>query len=1096
MPRPASARALRAAGLALAGLAGTLVAVAALAYIALAAGVGQDRLRAEAGKAVAALFGDGYDVRIGSIGLALDTSARLALEVSDSTVSAGPSGDEVMRVDRLRFGLRLLPLIGGDFRVETADLRGARIVLDTLPQGDPGGLRHVIDDAGRLDPDATLDALFDGAQRATETLRRLNVRRLALADIEIAASAAARSTLVVSRAHLTRSSGGALAAEAGLEYSGATARIVSTFSSTGREPSPVDTLALELDVEPSDDGLNEIGQHGFNAARIAIEGRRGEGDEQLRVSARVDGADIFLGDNDRLAADLGVEGRLRRGERKLEMERLTVTSGRSTWNFHGAVGPEPGSATGETSPGYRFELVSDGSTISPAGSTEAALQVVARLAGSVSVDGRTVELNQIGVRSGQGEVSGSATVRFEPGKAPGLALALDVSSMPVGQVKQLWPWFAARGARNWVVANIFGGLVEGGRVELSVPPGRMGNGVPFGAAEVWGGFSVRGTRFDVAGHIPPVRDGNGSVNFRGTDVDIALESGTVYMPGGRIVNASNGELAIRSAHINPVIGKLKLDVKGGADAVMALASYDPVDVGRFIDLKPDELTGDVEGVVHADVPLQRDIPAESLDWQVNLAYSGLSLSRPFEGQTVADANGSILVNPTRAAIEARARLNGAPASIQMVEPLGSSPVSRERRISLQLDDKARQALAPGLDTLLTGMTDVELDDGASERRVFKVGLAGATLTIPWAGWSKGQGVPGNVQFAMRTDGDRVDLTDFVLSGETFAARGELSLLRGEVERIRFPVARLNRNDEFSFDLTSKGDGYAIAIRGRSIDARSVVKLYSKDDASTAQGTTSKVPVSVDLAVESMTGFNGEVFRDVKLVYSGTGSRTDRLEFTAVTSNGTPVTFKDGRDGSARSVTMQSSDAGAVLKFLDIYEHMQGGSIALALAGSGDGPLRGQVDARDFWVVNEPRLNSLVSTAPQNDGRSLNQAVRGEIDTSRVQFQRGFSQIEKGTGYLKLAQGVLRGPLIGSTFQGTFYDALGNMDMTGTFMPAYGLNRIFGELPLVGAILGNGRDRGLIGITFRLAGKSGDPQLQVNPLSVIAPGIFRSVFEYR
>ena len=52
------------------------------------------------------------------------------------------------------------------------------------------------------------------------------------------------------------------------------------------------------------------------------------------------------------------------------------------------------------------------------------------------------------------------------------------------------------------------------------------------------------------------------------------------------------------------------------------------------------------------------------------------------------------------------------------------------------------------------------------------------------------------------------------------------------------------------------------------------------------------------------------------------------------------------------------------------------------------------------------------------------------------------------------------------------------------------------LPLVGAILGNGRDRGLIGVTYRLRGNVKKPELEINPLSVIAPGIFRSIFEYR
>jgi hypothetical protein len=159
-------------------------------------------------------------------------------------------------------------------------------------------------------------------------------------------------------------------------------------------------------------------------------------------------------------------------------------------------------------------------------------------------------------------------------------------------------------------------------------------------------------------------------------------------------------------------------------------------------------------------------------------------------------------------------------------------------------------------------------------------------------------------------------------------------------------------------------------------------------------------------------------------------------------------------------------------------------------------MRGKVVASDFLVVDEPKLASIVSTTPAGDNRSLNQAVRGKIDTSQVKFERGYAEIDKGSGYLKLSNGVLRGPLIGTTFQGTLYDRNDHMDMTGTFMPAYGLNRIFGELPIIGALLGNGRDRGLIGVTYRLRGDASQPVLTINPLSVIAPGIFRSIFEFR
>jgi hypothetical protein len=176
--------------------------------------------------------------------------------------------------------------------------------------------------------------------------------------------------------------------------------------------------------------------------------------------------------------------------------------------------------------------------------------------------------------------------------------------------------------------------------------------------------------------------------------------------------------------------------------------------------------------------------------------------------------------------------------------------------------------------------------------------------------------------------------------------------------------------------------------------------------------------------------------------------------------------------------------------------MEGGKIGVSLKGGADGPMSGRVDARNFVVVNEPRLSSIVSTTPPGGDRSLNQAVKRDIDTSRVAFERCYSLIEKAPGYLKLSEGILRGPLLGASFQGTLYDAKGNMDMTGTFMPAYGLNRIFGEIPIVGVLLGNGRDRGLIGVTFRLEGDADSPRVEINPLSVIAPGIFRSIFEFR
>ena len=47
-------------------------------------------------------------------------------------------------------------------------------------------------------------------------------------------------------------------------------------------------------------------------------------------------------------------------------------------------------------------------------------------------------------------------------------------------------------------------------------------------------------------------------------------------------------------------------------------------------------------------------------------------------------------------IKAKAKLNGAPAEIDMVEPIGESGPKRSRNVAIVLDDEAREELAPGI----------------------------------------------------------------------------------------------------------------------------------------------------------------------------------------------------------------------------------------------------------------------------------------------------------------------------------------------------------------------------------------------------------------
>ncbi|MEP9371421.1 DUF3971 domain-containing protein [Mesorhizobium sp. KR1-2] len=1089
-------------------LAGSAVAAAlliglvvALLYVIGLTGIGVGPLRAEAEKAIEALAGVPVDASLGPASLSIDGSALLALEVHDVGIKTS-TGIPLVEAGSVRFGVRFLPLFGGNVRLGSVTISDARFAAAALPMTDQGDWTGILkNDRGLIDPDKVARAIFAEVHRGFDSLGAGTTNQIVLENVEFVLPEGQQvRVLRIDYAQLKAVGQGELFFSADLDLDG---RKVKLAASSARNNASRRITALEISAKSASkpgwakptatENTSELGN-----LDLTLSGQEGSGTDPDRMTASLTLADsvLDLGKSDVFKGEVDLQATLASGSDKLEIDRLRVTTGRSDIEFNGAIGPRPPSGAADDKPLYRFEFVSTATKLAPLDSPEPALDFLARIAGTFDAEKTVLAADQIAIRSGSGEVLGSASIELAGHAAPGIALDLQVHDMQVSHAKQLWPWFAAKGARRWAMDHLFGGRVADARIEFKVPPARLGNGIPLTADEMSGRFKVEGARFDTTGVIPPVRDAIGEVEFNGNDVDISLASGTVFLPSGRSVDASNGKLRIEKANRPPLIGALDLDVAGDAAAVAELASFEPINAMRFVGMAPDDFSGKVAGNVKADIPLQKGIASERLDWRVVLDYAGLSLAKPFSDQKVSDANGTITVEPNKAVISAGAKLNGVPAEISLVEPLGKDGPARQRKVQLVLDDKARATLTPGLSSLISGTVKVNLDAGAEGKQKVSADLTNVQLDVPWAGWTKGPGIPANLSFSLEKSKDVSTLSDFKLEGKSFAIDGAVTLANGNLSSARFDTVQLNRDDDVVLSIKRMGKGYQVDITGNALDARPLIKQFTSGVGEGDKPNSSSTPVSVNLDVKSLVGFGGEQLSNVLLSYSGANSKIDGLRVTATTGAGGAVSVTNLSEGGQHNLQMQSSDAGALLRFLNIYDHMQGGAIKLALSDNGGGPMRGRVDASDFWVVNEPKLASIVSTTPPGDKRSLNQAVKSDIDTSRVQFERGSVQIEKGPGYLKIGNGVLRGPLIGTTFQGTLYDEYGNMSMTGTFMPAYGLNRIFGEIPIVGAILGNGRDRGLIGVTYKLNGNAKTPNLQINPLSVIAPGIFRSIFEFQ
>jgi hypothetical protein len=163
----------------------------------------------------------------------------------------------------------------------------------------------------------------------------------------------------------------------------------------------------------------------------------------------------------------------------------------------------------------------------------------------------------------------------------------------------------------------------------------------------------------------------------------------------------------------------------------------------------------------------------------------------------------------------------------------------------------------------------------------------------------------------------------------------------------------------------------------------------------------------------------------------------------------------------------------------MYPRMFGGQMWVAMdpPSQEETPQVGYVFIRSFSVRGEPALDRVVSGAPG-------------VAQGGVEFSEMHADFTRFTGKVAIRDGVVRGPVVGATIEGQIDYTKDDVHLRGTFVPFYGLNNMFGQIPIVGLFLGGGSNEGLLGITYEAVGPPSAPRISVNPVSAIAPGLLR------
>jgi hypothetical protein len=194
-------------------------------------------------------------------------------------------------------------------------------------------------------------------------------------------------------------------------------------------------------------------------------------------------------------------------------------------------------------------------------------------------------------------------------------------------------------------------------------------------------------------------------------------------------------------------------------------------------------------------------------------------------------------------------------------------------------------------------------------------------------------------------------------------------------------------------------------------------------------------------------------------------------------------------GATHQLSISTDDAGAALKLLDIVGNVVGGRLTITGTASDADPkrsIKGHAEISEYRLVKQSALLRLLTIATLT---GLADALTGE----GFQMYKFIGDFTKTGGHIDIPLARTYGPSLGLTATGYLDYDTDKIDIRGTVVPAYALNSLIGQIPIVGYFLTGGEGSGMFAVVYAAAGKLSQPTIIVNPLSALAPGFLRGVF---
>ena len=764
------------------------------------------------------------------------------------------------------------------------------------------------------------------------------------------------------------------------------------------------------------------------------------------------------------------QGRIKLTDMSVESPSLRVTASGHSYLVRADGSRITGALVGELPDAYltqiRFSQVMidpEGLFQEPVRFSSGALDVRMRLAPF------SLDIGQLSLAEDSRRLTASGKIGAD---AKGWTAAIDLALNQIqsDRLLALWPVTLRPNTRGWLARNVQQGKIFDVEAALRIEPGhepRLHLGYSFANADV-----------TFLATLPPVQAGYGYSSIDGQSYTMVLTRGTVVPPQGGAIDMAGSVFKVPDITRKPAMAEITLRTSSSLTAALSLLDQPPFRFLQKADRPVDLGQGEARLVTELSLPLQKKVAVKDVTYLASGTVSNFQSDVLVPGRVIRAPSLTVSADTKGMAISGQGQIGKVPFDVTFSQAFGAEAKGRSRiEGSVTLSQTTAEEFGLGLPSGMVsgegqGQVVIELARDAPGKLSLVSDLNRIGLSIPEVGWSKPAASRGSLRAEVTLGAvPRVDRLEVQAAG--LEAQGSVTMREsGGLDLARFERVTLDGWLDGAVEIKGRGAGkdVALAVTGGSVDMRRMPDASARK--SSGRGG---VPISLRLdrlRVTDSINFDG---------FAGEFSQNGGLngDFTASLNGQAAVrgTVVPSPHGSA--VRLSAKDAGATLAAAGVFSSARGGSLELQLTPRDDnGTYDGIAKLANIRVKNASVLAELLNAV----------SVVGlleQLNGAGIVFNQAEAEFLLTPAAVQVYRGSAIGASLGVSMAGVYQSGSGALAMQGVVSPIYLLNGI-------GAMFTR-RGEGVFGFNYALRGTADDPQVEVNPLSILTPGMFREIF---